>query len=439
MHFNDKLSMLSKLRSKYRSKKIILDDSKDKLGLNEMYQLTVRKDSKELKGIPFRIQFKNISDKIGLKIIPVDERYSKIEHPCFLENITLKTITDEIILKKRSPHFVHYIGSKKISNSSRGLKHLNFNDLYKKYDIKNYSNVLLSEYVNEGSLDNWIYNIYENDKEISSTQWKIIVFQLVQSIYTLQKHFKMMHNDCHYGNILIDTSISPGGYLVYHVDNDIFYIPNTGVLPKLWDFEFSMSFQQTKNSNLYPNKFITGCYQYDYTQNKTIIDSDTSDIYTNNNVPYNYNEVYDLHYCLTSLLDLFISEDLYNWIINLYPDELLPEDTDSNSSFSNDSNYSSNSVSKDSGYSSISVSDDSGYSSISYDSCSSSDSDTSSYSINTDSISNTKFLKDGRLINGIENSYNLVTPKELLKNDFFKCFLIKPFDYTENNSIHFYI
>ena len=55
---------------------------------------------------------------------------------------------------------------------------------------------------------------------------------------------------------------------------------------------------------------------------------DTDDL----NVQYNYNEVYDVHYFLTSLLDLYISQELFDWTIQLYPREVIPEDEESTES-----------------------------------------------------------------------------------------------------------
>ena len=73
--------------------------------------------------------------------------------------------------------------------------------------IRTHSNVVISEFVEGKSLDNWIHDTYENDNKISDIQWKIIVFQLIYTIYVMQVYFKLMHNDFHYGNILIDNTI----------------------------------------------------------------------------------------------------------------------------------------------------------------------------------------------------------------------------------------
>jgi hypothetical protein len=235
----------------------------------------------------------------------------------------------------------------------------------------------------------------------------------------------MMHNDFHYGNILIDTSIKPGGYLVYQIDQKTYYLKNTGIIPRLWDFEFSMVYSD-KIPEAYPNKFILGPYKYDRKLHKTIITDDEMDNLSDSelNVPFNYNEVYDVHYFLTSLLDLYISQELFDWIIELYPRELIPDDTDSTAS-------SSSSVASTSETSSSSNSS----SSSSLDSFTHSETETKSTS-NKNSDDN-KYLLEGRLINGANDVFQLPTPLELLKQKFFEPFTVKPDDFDEKTAIYF--
>jgi hypothetical protein len=280
--------------------------------------------------------------------------------------------------------------------------------------------------VDGGSLDNWIYNTYENDKEIEDDQWKNIVFQLIYTIAIIQKYYKMMHNDFHYGNILIDTSIKPGGYLVYQIDQKTYYLKNTGIIPRLWDFEFSMVYSD-KIPDAYPNKFILGPYDYDRKLHKTIITDDEMENLSDSelNVPFNYNEVYDVHYFLTSLLDLYISQELFDWIIELYPRELIPDDTDSTASSSSNSSVASSS--------SVVASSSSVASSL--DSFTHSETETKSTS-NKNSDDN-KYLLEGRLINGANDVFQLPTPLELLKQKFFEPFTVKPDDFDEKTAIYF--
>lgn len=431
---NRKHKTLSKIRQDLKKKRIVLNETLERFGMAEMTQLVKVKNTSQVKGYPFKITSKDADiPPIALKIVPIETKYEKHEHPCHLENMILKELTDNIVNKNISPHITYYLGSQKVSNKSRALKHLNLKRLEVEEKIRTHSNMLLSEFVNGGSLDTWIFNTYENDKSITDTQWKSIVFQLLYTISVVQHYYKMMHNDFHYGNILIDDTLTPGGYYVYEIEKTKYYIPCTGVIPLLWDCEFSMMYNDKLAGN-YANKFITGPFTYDKRTHTTIVDKrlieDDEDPY---NVPYNYNEVYDAHYFLTSLLDLYISQELFDWIMNLYPSELIPEDEDSCSSSSSrvSSTYDSPST-----RSSRSTTSDAHSSDVSSPKSTISSSSTSKSSSSKSEVSN-KYLLEGRMINGVEEEFKLPTPKELLKNDFFQAFTTKPDDFDEATAIYF--
>ncbi|NDC95699.1 hypothetical protein EB077_10380, partial [bacterium] len=227
----EKVKRLENIRHEIRKKRIVFDESKEKFGLDDFSQLIKVKNTSEVKGYPFKGTHGNV--KYGVKIVPIETKYEKHEHPCNLESIFLKELTDLLVVQdKVSPHITHFLGSMKVSNKSRALKPLNLKKLEVEERIRTHSMMLVSEFVNGGSLDNWIFNVYENDKIISNEQWKILVFQLIYTIAVIQTKFKMMHNDFHYGNILVDDTIEPGGYFVYTINNKDYYLKNTGVIPK---------------------------------------------------------------------------------------------------------------------------------------------------------------------------------------------------------------
>lgn len=428
--YNKKLKYLETLRQNIKKRRILIDESKDSFGMDSMTQLIKVKNTSEVKGYPFKLTKSSV--EIGAKVVPIETKYEKLEHPCYIENIVLKELTENILLKNISPHITYYLGTQKISNKCRALKKINLKRLEVENKIKTTSNILISEFVNGGSLDNWVYKIHENDQKIPDVQWKSIVFGLIYTIAIMQGHYKMMHNDFHYGNILIDTSIKPRGYFVYEIYGEKYYIPNTGVVPKVWDFEFCMVYSD-KITGLYPNKFIIGPYDYDKKNHKTIIDEEIRKErgVEEDNVPFNYNEYYDLHYLLTSLLDLYISQDLFDWIISLYPPELIPEEDSTNGSTSgsklDDSMSSVTSLS--------SLSDlDSSISSIS-----SGSSGSSSFSISSSNIINDEnlYLENGRIINGKETGFKLPNPKDLITSEYFKDFKKIPVDFDESTSVYF--
>ena len=438
-----KTKMLNDIKHEFKRKRFVLDEGKEKFGMDEMTQLIKVKNISEIKGYPFRISKNNLilshHVKLAAKIVPIESKYNKNEHPSHLEYIILKHLTNDIINNNISPHITHYLGTQKVSNKSRALKHLNLKRLEIEEKIRTHSNLLLSEYVEGGSLDNWIFNTYENDEEINDTQWKYIVFQLIYTLAIIQHYYRMMHNDFHYGNILIDTNIKPSGYFVYEINGISYYIKNTGIIPKIWDFEFSMIYSN-KIPDSYPNKFIIGSYHYDRKSHKTILTEEELKEDERQNVPYNYNEVYDLHYFLTSLLDLHISDELYDWIIELYPDELIPEQ-DSSSSGSYLSTKLSN-ITFTNSDSELNISDsdnDDNDDNDNSDNSDNSDSD-SDDSDNNDSDNDTNknpYLSDDRLINGVETQFNLPKPLSLLKHKFFESLTIKPKDFDKSTAIYF--
>jgi hypothetical protein len=432
-----KHKMLSKIRQDLKKKRLVLDESQERFGMAEMTQLVKVKNTSQVKGYPFKITHKDPGiPPIALKIVPIETKYEKHEHPCHLENMILKELTDNIVNANISPHITYYLGSQKVTNKSRALKHLNLKRLEVEEKIRTHSNMLISEFVNGGSLDTWIFNTYENDKDISDVQWKSIVFQLLYTISVIQHHYKMMHNDFHYGNILIDDTLTPGGYHVYEIEKTKYYIPCTGVIPLLWDCEFSMMYSDKLPGN-YANKFITGPFTYNKSTHTTIADmnliSDDEDPY---NVPYNYNEVYDVHYFLTSLLDLYISQELFDWVMKLYPAELIPEDDDSSSSGSSSTRSSTSSCTISTASSGLQESDV-----LSHKSTESSSSKSSSLSglsrIDIQDPPDKQYLLEGRMINGIEKEFTLPTPKQLLKHDFFRAFTVKPDDFNEETAVYF--
>jgi hypothetical protein len=197
--------------------------------------------------------------------------------------------------------------------------------------------------------------------------------------------------------------------------------------------------------------FITGPYQYDYKTHQTIIDDKTySDLNDDYNVPYQYNEFYDLHYFLTSLLDLYISQTLFDWIIKIYPEEVIPEEETSSDS-SGSSSYTNNSDTEtetQTDTSNTDTSNSSGTETTNTDISNSKETDTSDsnssdllsdlsdLSINSNNSKN-QYIYEGRLINGVETLFKLPTPLETLKDEFFQEFTIKPDDFDEKEAIYF--
>lgn len=422
LSYKQKLEEFNKIRQELKNKTIELNENKKYFGHIKAIPLKKKEkdDDDEIKGFPYKLRLKgnNQIKNISIKIIPIETKYTTHEHPCFIENIILKELTDNIINKNISPHIVFYFGSNKVVNKSNALIDMNLENFYNNKKIKSYSNMLVSEFVEGLSLEEWVYKQTKKDKDISSSIWLSMIFQLLYTIYIFQHKYKLLHNDFHYGNILIDDTIKKEGYLIYKIFNKTYYIKNNGIMPKLWDFEFCMTFSDSIKS-LYPNKYIIGMSKYDKKTYKTSLNTEDQSFH----VPLNYNEVYDSHYLLTSLLELYLPEDIYEWILNLYPSQVIEDDSTSDSS-----DYTSNS---DSVSSTTSIkSADKMFSRLNNDNYTtevSSHNTKSSYETNTEE-SEEIYIENGRLLNKTLQEFNLPTTKEILFDKIFEKFLKKPHD-----------
>lgn len=466
--YNEKIEILENISREIRKKRFILDDSRENFGFDKMSLLSKVLNLDEVKGYPMvasKVTSKILNGvKVGVKVVPIETKYPKDEHPSSLEIIALKELTKEVVCKNVSPHIAYYLGSQKVPNKCKALKFLNLKRLEVEELVRTHSNMLISEFIEGNSLDTWVYNIYENDQKISDEEWRILVFQLVYTLAVIQKKYRLMHNDMHYGNILIDTSLKkdPGQYFVYTINDKKYYLRNVGFISKLWDWEFAMSYND-KIPDFYPNKFIIGKYSYDrkkFVTKQVELDTDDS---TEFNVPYNYNEIYDLHYFLVSLLDLYISQELFDWIVSIYPDELIPREDDS-SEGSSHSSYSSSlkngseikeleeideeavlkkklaklNLNKNSeNESKHEKSEDMSEQNSTNSSRSDNSDDSESESCSSDEIYD-RYLSSGRIRNGIDEEFeDLPIPIKLLHSDFFEKFTKKPADFDESKAIYF--
>ena len=433
MDYKEKISLLNKVRQEFKKKRFILDEGKSQFGMESMELLHKVRNKSEIKGYPFKIKPKNLKIKdvtdLAIKVMPLQSIFDKETHPSNLENLILKELTENLVNKGVSPHITHYIATQKVPNKCKALKFLNLKRLEAEEYIRSHSNLLISEYVSGGSLDEWVEDKYDREEgaEPQSALWKYITFCILYTLDIMQTKYRLMHNDLHFGNILVDTSIKDG-YFVYTLRDKTYYFRNYGVLPLLWDLEFAMMYSD-KMSNNYPNKLIIGECKYDKRTHTTIFDPKALDD-DEFNVPYNYNEIYDVHYFLTSLLDLYISNDLFDWITELYPTELIPPD-DSTTEYSSG-------TSRESGSQNESVSEEN------EESESSDTEGTENESSGTDDTDDTnssdpdnRFLCSGRLVNGTEALWKLPTTKSLIESGFFDEFLIKPQDFDENTAVYF--
>lgn len=394
--FKDKLKFLDALRSNIKKKKVVIDETKENFGFEKMKQLR-DVDRDYIQGIPFRLQSFD-GKKIVFKVTPVETRYEKNKNPVYIENIILKELTETFVKKYNIPNFLYYLGTLKISCKSPALRTKYFSILNNEGCIRSTCNVLISEYIDKGSLKE-----YADQRNLSLNVWKSIIFQVVFSIHAMQEKYKLMHNDLHHGNILIDK-IDENGYLSYNIQNTKYYVKHNGIIPKLFDYEFAMSFKNNIKG-MYENVLINDKKEY---------------------MNY-YNEGSDLHCFFDSLLDFELPQELEDWIRSKYDPRILIEHYESeklsSSSYKTDSgdeeggnNESEKSTSCEKTIENLlNVTD---FSENSYSSSSSSK-----------SISKGDFTSHRRLLKGVEKIIDLPTPLSILTDPFFSSYMEKPKKY----------
>lgn len=92
---------------------------------------------------------------------------------------------------------------------------------------------LISEFAEKGDLKSWCL-----EKVRSNDEWNSMFFQVFNALYAFQKYFDLVHNDLHWGNILI-KKVPENSVINYTINGNNFVIPTYGNLFLLWDFGYS--------------------------------------------------------------------------------------------------------------------------------------------------------------------------------------------------------
>ena len=206
-----------------------------------------------------------------------------------------------MVRNNETPHIAYYFSSFSVGNKKKSVVRFPLKAL--RDEIYKESDVLIAEYVPGGCIDEWV----DEQPNITDKQWKYVIFSVAWTLYVMQDKLRLHHNDFHCGNVLIDTAIDPADksyyqYVLQKVNGEplVFNIQSCGVLGKIWDPEFSAS------------------YDKDRTFRNDFYDDDEEDI------PQSFNPYYDLHCFLMSLLRLPIPERLRVYICSIYPKEVIP-------------------------------------------------------------------------------------------------------------------
>jgi hypothetical protein len=158
---------------------------------------------------------KLISKKV-LKATP-DELYNMFKSETeYNENSLIElisqTLTNQLIFQKICPHYS-----------------LNY---YWEFDSNSKTISSYNEYANAESFYKW------GQKQHSNKIWFNALFQIMYALICLKRYYNMSHTDFHTDNILVQK-VKPGGYWVYTLNNNKYYVENLGFVFLLHDFGFS--------------------------------------------------------------------------------------------------------------------------------------------------------------------------------------------------------
>ncbi len=176
-------------------------------------------------------------------------------------------------------------------------------------------------------------------RKLSNEEWYSFLFQIYFSLYFIQNHFKMIHNDLHIGNILYkNTDID---YLYYFINNKYYKIPTFNKIYIIIDWERSIF--EYNNILYYNNVYLSnndcsGQYYYD-TYNST-----------NKKIKLP-NLSFDITFLISSIMNFYEEEsnidlniDIFNYFIDILIDKKGNIINYNNQSFSLYENISNNSI-----------------------------------------------------------------------------------------------
>lgn len=221
-----------------------------------------------------------LNDDYILKIIPkfIDKNLKKQRNNDELEGEYYKTLTDNIILKNKSPHIVgiykkytlqdiKFIFPTKCISLDEKIKLPSENrdydierlcDLKKCYyrsTIEKKASILVLENC-PTTIGEQIHNILKS-KDKSNIHHNLIqiirriIFQIIFTLTIIQESYPdFIHNDLFLRNILAmyDNSHDPDDYVQYNYKNKNYYLPANGIYVKINDFGYSLNI--AKNSSL---------------------------------------------------------------------------------------------------------------------------------------------------------------------------------------------
>lgn len=185
-------------------------------------------------------------------------------NPSIVEAKILKLLTEKVVFKNYTPNIAMYYTSFRCEDSTELFKNnVGFRYLLRNNIIGPDLDVIIAEFVEGHDFYAFLKN-NRNDPD-NVPKLKSLLFQVIITLAILQDLFEFVHYDLHGGNVLVDTTKTPGGYWEYRAFGKKYYVPNWGVQSKLWDFDFSTTFKKEIIQN---SKVFSGTFKSSGVKNK---------------------------------------------------------------------------------------------------------------------------------------------------------------------------
>jgi len=189
----------------------------------------------------------------AVKIVayPRKENYGSINDLTRPENAELMMlkVLSYFVVNNQTPHIVLPIATFNtkihpfITLTKNGIigskKYDNFIKRYEDGDFYDDVSILISEWADGSDLLEYLREQYT---ELTVKEWKVIFFQILSGLAIIQaKYPTFRHNDLKANNILIKkiTQRSNFNTYKYTINGKEYFVPNTGVRCKIWDFDFA--------------------------------------------------------------------------------------------------------------------------------------------------------------------------------------------------------
>ena len=222
------------------------------------------------------------------------------------ENLTKENLIGENSIEETNLKSV--LNIKSIDNSCDFSDIIDNNDTFKYCILNNFPTQLLFMEKLEYTLDELIEN---KEYNISTTEWKSILFQICFGLSIAQKHYKFVHNDLHSQNIMFVTTNDE--YIFYEYNSKYFRIPTFGKIVKIIDYgRATFEFNKTIYFSSVFDDSGDAEGQYDYPENNSY-----------DNCKHKPNYSFDLARLSTTIIEYFeknncIYKLLKGWLIDKY-------------------------------------------------------------------------------------------------------------------------